>query len=47
VADWREREVDNETRSRAINEIEDANLEHPGGSATSQSHAGVAARLET
>jgi hypothetical protein len=47
VADWRELEVGNETRSRDINEIEDAYLEHPGGSATSQSHAGVAARLET
>jgi hypothetical protein len=36
VADWREREVGNETRSRDINEIEDANLEHPGGSATNR-----------
>jgi hypothetical protein len=36
VADWREREVGNETLARAINEIEDANLEHPGGSATNR-----------
>ena len=34
MADWRVQEVDNETRSRDINEIADANLEHPGGSAT-------------
>jgi hypothetical protein len=36
VADWRELEVGNETRSRDINEIEDANLEHPGGGATNR-----------
>jgi hypothetical protein len=31
VADWLEREVGNETRSRDINEIEDAILGHPDG----------------
>ncbi|MDP9341870.1 MAG: hypothetical protein M3Q23_07140 [Actinomycetota bacterium] len=36
MADWREREVGNETRARDINEIEDAYLEHPGGSATNR-----------
>ena len=36
MSDWREQEVDNETRSRDINEIEDANLEHAGGSATNR-----------
>jgi hypothetical protein len=36
VADWREQEVGNETRARDINEIEDANFEHPGGSATNR-----------
>jgi hypothetical protein len=36
MSNWREREVDNETRSRDINEIEDANLEHAGGSATNR-----------
>jgi hypothetical protein len=36
MADWREREVGNETRARDINEIEDANHEHPGGSATNR-----------
>jgi len=36
VADWREREVGNETLARDINEIENANLEHAGGSATNR-----------
>jgi hypothetical protein len=36
VADWREREVGNETRARDINEIEDANHEHAGVSATNR-----------
>jgi hypothetical protein len=36
MADWREREVGNETRARDINEIEDANLEHLGGSTTNR-----------
>ena len=31
MADWRETEVGNETRARDINEIEDANIEHPRG----------------
>jgi len=31
MTDWRETEVGNETRARAINEIEDANIEHPRG----------------
>jgi hypothetical protein len=34
VADWREQEVDNETRARDVNETADAKLEHLGGSAT-------------
>jgi hypothetical protein len=36
VADWREREVVNETLARDINEIEDANHEHIGDGATNR-----------
>jgi anti-sigma B factor antagonist len=39
VADWRELEVGNETRARDIKEIEDANFDHPGGSAPTATSA--------